>query len=39
MGMKTYLKAGIIPKNTPANVASMLKGFSAKKVSKNVKKK
>ena len=39
MGMKTYLKAGIIPKNTSEKVAGMLKGFSAKKVSKNVKKK
>jgi hypothetical protein len=39
MGMKTYLKAGIVPKNTPAKVAGMLKGFSAKKVSKNNKKK
>ena len=29
MGMKKYLKAGMTPKNTPAKVAGMLKGFSA----------
>ena len=39
MGMKDYLTAGLLPNNTPANVASMLKKFTVKKVSKNNKKK